>query len=531
MGAQTLFKRIASKIQTWKSEQRIAVTARAVAAKAHPQGRPVVFFNASARLGYLSQNAAFSLLASWGLRLAGVRIVHFVCKRGMSRCVLGTNPDDPGQLPPCGACLAQSRRLYAHADVRWFEYGEDAQVAASLDGLNLAGLEEFSANDLPLGELVLPGLRWALRRHHLAEDEPTRFLYRQYILSALHVGREFEQFLDEVDPQAVVLFNGIMYPEATARWIARQRGLRAITHEVALLPFSAFFTVGQATAYPMELPADFQLTAGQNQQLDRYLEGRFQGRFSMAGIQFWPEMQELDASFLAKAAGFRKVVPVFTNVIFDTSQEHANTLFPHMFAWLDEVLKLIKAHPETLFVIRAHPDEMRPGTRKQSRESVGSWVQASGVERLPNVIFVDSGEYLSSYALIQRSHFVMVYNSSIGLEASILNKPVLCAGAARYSPYKTVFYPGSAAEYIRLAGDVLNAEKVKQPAAFVAEARRVLYFQLFHTALPFDDYLHAHSRMGYVHLKSFPPEALLPEISPALRAIHSGVVNGEPFLV
>src|SRR3972149_8672795 len=217
----------------------------------------------------------------------------------------------------------------------------------------------------------------------------------------------------------------------------------------------------------MDLPADFQLNPTQNQQLDHYLQARFQGQFTMAGIRFWPEMQDLGTDLLEKISKFKKVVPVFTNVIFDTSQIHANTLFPHMFAWLDQVLELIRAHPDILFVIRAHPDEIRPGTRKQSRESVQGWVQARGVDKLANAVFVESGSYLSSYALIQRAHFVMVYNSSIGLEASILNKPVLCAGAARYTPYKTVFYPGSAADYIRLAGDVLNAEQVKQPAAFV----------------------------------------------------------------
>lgn len=502
-----------------------------VAAKSDPHGRPVIFFNASARLGYLSQNAAFSLLAAWGLRLAGVRIVHFVCNSGMSRCVLGTDPDDLAQPPPCAACVAQSQRLYAHADVRWFGYRADSQLAEALDGLDLIDLGKFSTNGWPLGELVQPGLRWALRRHHLQDDEPTRFLYKQYILSAYSVGQEFEKALDELHPQAVVLFNGIMFPEAVARWLAQRRGLRAITHEVALLPLSAFFTDGQATAYPLEIPANFRLNTQQNQELDRYLEARFQGRFNMAGIQFWPEMQELHADFLAKAAQFKKVVPVFTNVIFDTSQVHANTLFPHMFAWLDEVLRLIKTHPEVLFVIRAHPDEMRPGTRKQSRENVRAWVQAHRVHKLDNVVFVDSGDYLSSYALIQRAHFVMVYNSSIGLEASIMNKPVLSAGAARFTSYKTVFYPTSAGEYLKLAEKFVSSEKVEQPQDFVAEARRVLYFQLFRTALPFNNYLRAHSRMGYVHLRSFPPEALFPQNSPAIRAIHAGVVNGEPFLV
>jgi hypothetical protein len=281
----------------------------------------------------------------------------------------------------------------------------------------------------------------------------------------------------------------------------------------------------------MNIPEELALDQEQNKQLDVYLNQRFQGEFSMAGIRFWPKMQELDQSFLEKAKRFRKIVPVFTNIIFDTSQVHANSLFADMFAWLDEVLTLIRKNPEALFVIRAHPDEHRPGTRKKSRESVAQWVGRNGVDKLPNVVFVDSTDYLSSYALIERAHFVMVYNSSIGLEASIMGKPVLCAGAARYTQYPTVFYPRLLAEYLSLAAQFVQADHVEMRREMIDEARRVLYFQLFRTALPFEKFLYPHSRMGYVHLKSFPVDALLPANSPAISAIRDGVVNAGPFLV
>jgi hypothetical protein len=234
---------------------------------------------------------------------------------------------------------------------------------------------------------------------------------------------------------------------------------------------------------------------------------------------------------LRKAAAFKNIVPVFTNVIFDTSQVHANTLFVDMFAWLESTLQFIRSHPETLFVIRAHPDEMRPGTRKQSRQSVAEWMRRSGAGRLENVVFVGSNEYLNSYALIARAHFVMVYNSSVGLEASIMGKPVLCAGAARYTQYPTVYFPKSRQEYDQRAEEFLAADAVAQPEHFVGEARRVLYFQLFKTSLPFDHFLEPHARMGYVNFKPFAIEDLLPERSPTMAAIRAGVVDGKPFLV
>jgi hypothetical protein len=363
----------------------------------------------------------------------------------------------------------------------------------------------------------------------LNDDEPTRYLLREYIISAWNVAREFSRFLDETHPQAVVVFNGQFYPEATARYIAKQRGLRVITHEVGLQPATAFFTEGEATAYPIHIPDEFELNDEQNAKLDAYLAKRFQGDFTMAGIKFWADMKGLDESFLQKAAAFKQIVPIFTNVIFDTSQPHANTVFEDMFDWLDLTLDVIKEHRETLFVIRAHPDELR--VRKSSRETVDGWVQSRGVGKEPNVVFVGPRETLSSYELIQRSKFVMVYNSTIGLEASIMGAAVLCAGKARFTQYPTVFFPQTVDEVRRKMKEFLDVEKIEIPAEFKRNARRFLYYQLFKTSLPFGDFLEPSVRTTQTRLKTFELDELSPERSKALEAIFDGLLHDGDFLL
>lgn len=388
---------------------------------------------------------------------------------------------------------------------------------------------KFEWHNMPLGSLCLPGLRWILRIHHLNDDEPTRYLLREYILSAWNIAQKFSRFLDETKPRAVVVFNGQFYPEATARYVAQQRGLRVITHEVGLQPATAYFTDGEATAYPIHIPDEFELNEEQNARLDAYLAKRFQGDFTMAGIKFWSGMKGLDEAFLQKAAGFKQIVPVFTNVIFDTSQPHANTVFEDMFDWLDMVLDVIREQRDTLFILRAHPDELR--LRKSSRETVEGWVASRGVDKEPNVVFVSPRETLSSYELIQRSKFVMVYNSTIGLEASILGAAVLCAGKARFTQYPTVFFPQTADEVRRKMKEFLGAEKIEVPADFQRNARRFLYYQLFRTSLPFGDFLEPSVRTTQTRLKPFPLEQLLPENSKSIEAIFDGLLDHGDFLL
>ncbi len=524
--------RIDRKLAHFQSNQRIKSFTRRIFdhSTANSGIAPVIFFNASTRIEALSLNAAFSLLAAWSLHLQGIPVHHFICRSGMTRCVLGTDRDDPASEPPCRACQNQSKVLFGQADHTWFEYIQDTELENQIESLSLDQLMKFQFRDLPLGELALPSLRWTLRRHNLEDDASTREFFRHFIRSSWNIAVKFDNCIEVLKPQGVVVFNGQFFPEAVVRHIASRRGIRVISHEVALQPFSGYFTDGEATAYPIDIPDSFNLNAEQNKRLDDYLAQRFQGEFSMAGIRFWPKMQALSSEFLEKADRFKQIVPVFTNVVFDTSQGHANVLYPHMFAWLDDVLGFIKDHTETFFIIRAHPDEDRLG--KESRESVADWVKKHDVDKLPNVHFVDSSEYFSSYELIQKSKFVMVYNSTIGLEASILGVPVLCAGKARFTQLPTVFFPGSQMEYRRLLEEFLASSKVVTRGEFQANARRFLYFQLFRTSLPFDEFLEEDGIWrGFVRLKEFKPADLLPDLSETMQVISSGILNGKSFII
>lgn len=494
----------------------------------HPEERPVIFFNASTRLQSISQNAAYSLLASLGLRNQGIPVLYFVCNAGIQRCILGSNRDDVNQAPPCALCTHQSRQVFAGAPVTWLEPGEDAKLNALIQPLTLADLVTFKFQDVPLGYWAVNSLRWVLRRFTLLDDESTRTFMRAFILSGWNVYQQFQEMIDKHNPLAVVVFNGMFFPEAAVRQACLKRGVKVITHEVGIQPMTAFFTEGEATAYPLDIPNEFELTPAMNSRLDDYLQRRFQGDFTMAGIKFWPKIETLDASLKAKTAAYQKIIPVFTNVIFDTSQVHANSIFPDMFAWLDAVKHAAVAHPEALFIIRAHPDEGREG--KESRESVAQWVERNTLQRLTNIVFIDTDEMVSSYELIQQAHFVMVYNSTIGLEATLLGKVVLTAAKSRYTQLPTTLYPDSRANYLEQLDELLVSDTFTVPAEFILNARRFLYKQLFMSSLPFERILEPDKFWkGYVTLKPVGIVDLMPENNETLRTINEAILHGKPF--
>ena len=491
---------------------------------------PVLVFNASTRIQALSLNAGFSLLASWGLRSAGVPVRYLVCHEAMQQCMLGTQWSNLDKLPPCKECIRFSNSILPPKLSNAIRIDREliAELQPDLEPRSLDELAEWRYREFDLGELCLPTVRWALRRHDLNDDSATRRLFIQYLLSAASLTEWFNATFEELEPRALVLFNGITYPEAVARATASRLGIPVTTHEVGLRPLSAFFSHGHATFREVDLPESSKLDPDWSQKLDAYLQDRGQGRFSMAGVSFWPEIEPIPAALKKSMLAYRQVVPIFTNVVFDTSQVHANSIFEHMFEWLDALGPFMVDHPDTLFVIRAHPDENRPG--KESRQSVADWFERSDFSERPNVIFIGPDERMSSYELIERSSFVLVYNSSVGLEAAIQGRAVLCAGRARYTQANTVFLPSTRAEYFRQLERMLESSSIEVTPEFAENGRRFLYQELFRSSIDLSDFLVPYpSLTGMVQLRDFEPQVL--NEHPSLEAIRRGVLKGEPFTI
>jgi hypothetical protein len=141
-------------------------------------------------------------------------------------------------------------------------------------------------------------------------------------------------------------------------------------------------------------------------------------------------MHELDDAFWKRASQFKSIVPVFTNVVFDTSQGHAtwssSTCSPGSTWCWKRSRRTRKFSLSACTSGRNPPGQGKPG----DRFGLGG---ASAGGTASNVLFISPDQYVSSYDLIAHAKFVMVYNSTVGLEASVMDKPVLCAGKARYT--------------------------------------------------------------------------------------------------
>jgi len=142
--------------------------------------------------------------------------------------------------------------------------------------------------------------------------------------------------------------------------------------------------------------------------------------------------------------------------------------------------------------------------------------------------------------LIQMAKFAMIYNSTIGLEAAIMGAPVLCAGRSRFTQIPTVFFPSTVEAYRKQLEEFLIAGSVTALPEFQKNARRFLYYQLFISSLPFDEFIQPDGIWpGFVRFKKLNWQKLTPQDSLAMGVLvdsmtrlvnKASIENSSPLL-
>jgi|GEM_PF-62360 len=485
--------------------------------------KKILFFNATSGPAMLGFASTAGLIISWALRLSGHRVLHLVCRKGLRRCIQGTNRYDLNQPMPCETCQAIKSKMFPQ-DLRWYlePKPEVPSALIPLGSYSLDDLADFVYQGIKVGELCISSVRWTLRRHRLDSDPRSTQLLREYIRGGMSIVDTLQRLLQEQELHSMVVFNGVFYPEAIARAVALQKGLPVVAYEVSIPSLTVFLSHGAAAGGGLiTIPEDFQMSATQEADFNRYMSQRIRGTVGQPGL--WPEMKGIEPDLQAFAGQHKNVVSVFTNVIFDTSQYGANTVFESMFDWLDEIMKLASLHLETLFVVRAHPAEVFP--HHESEELVEDWLKAQSYLAIPNVRFIPPTDYISSYELLNISRFCLVYNSTIGLEAVVLGIPTVTAAAGRYSGAGVTHAPTSREAYRELVETFLEngpppvADTVRQ------RARYYMYQFFFRQGLDFSAFLESPDWT----LKTINASTLHPDNSPEMNIIYKGIMEGGPF--
>lgn len=421
---------------------RVVAQARALVGTGAPVEPPpsarVLFF--TVRGWYI--HVGTEVVLAKALQARGAAASFFLCGGKLAQCDFKPGTDPAVTRPLCWRCSGFARRLLdafelpfsTLADVVDDSRFEEAR--RTIAGLSVEELRSFRYRDLPLFEFVQPSVQRSLLRGDVGEDSFSERVLRGFLESAIVYVHACEELLDRDRPDVVVMTNGLFFAERIMLELARARGTAAVTYERGMPVHTVLFDHNQpAIRFDLDRywpqARERPLSPTEERRLDAYLSQRAGGQVGV--IDLWPSMED-DLDSVRRRLGLggdRPLAVLYTNVLWDSAVFGRDVAFDGMFEWLAETVRVFAGLPDLDLLIRVHPSEIRI-PMSESRDRACDRIAEVFPVLPPNVKLVPPGDPASSYTLMELADAVLVYTSTIGLEAAVRGKPVIVAGRTHY---------------------------------------------------------------------------------------------------
>lgn len=460
------------------------------------------------------------------LHLRGAATHSILCDRVLPACEPRTVVDDFAST--CDRCVDQSSRILRATGLpfswlgSYLEDGEPGAARSTVEDLSIDELRALEESGIPIGRHVAPSVNRHLLRSGGDLSPEYVEAYRRFTAAGLLVQSAARRIIDRHGVEIVFVLNGLFYAERILLDVATRRGLPVWSYERAkridsLIAAKNLPVLDQTFDDRWPKRSRTPLTSHQEERLDKYLQERFSGNVGIERL--WDRRTDAGATTEGSSTAV-----LFTNVLWDTAVFDSEIAFDSMAKWVTHSIEWFRAHPERRLIIRIHPAEVRVPF-KLSRDPVHSRIEES-VSRLPsNVRVVRPTDPVDSYALVRQARLVLVYASTIGLEAAVTGTRTIVAGATHYRGKGFTRDPSDPEQFDRELDDAFIG--AGSTAEEIELARRYAYLYFFEEIIPFSQ-VREHPR-SYVTFTYRTNEELRPGVDEALDALCDSILTGSPL--
>ena len=250
------------------------------------------------------------------------------------------------------------------------------------------------------------------RKKYKAPEWVWRIVQRYYERQYLRFYRRFYILLNKYQPKCIALWNGHRLPEFAIKHLAEQLNIPVVHFENGLLPNTTTFDlkgVNDANSLPREAKFYRARTASKvsTPVADRDLVIRKFHRSKRSHAKDDIFHKPLPAKFIFVPFQVKYDSQVLLN------SPRIKTM-SELYRWIEYVVH--NSDDSSLkFVIKEHPSDPEKYTELYQKN--------------PQIIFSNR----DTKELIEKSHAVVTINSSVGIEALLLHKPVIVLGEACYA--------------------------------------------------------------------------------------------------
>jgi hypothetical protein len=414
-------------------------------------GKHVLFVSG---YGLGSHYLTFEPIIMMALYVRGCRITSLYCDKALPSCefnVSGSNrPRVIGEFRPgvtrktidyqCSKCKHNLEEIYGCLPVDLtgldrFLTGEDYELAAKLArAVAFEDFRKFTYDGVAVGEEAFASILRATFMGEVQDNGPNRFLATRYLMSGILTARGYEKAYTTLKPDHVVCIHGVYQTHGIAVKVANKLGIPAVVLGGGGIRKSTLVLCHGETYHhqlinePNDTWKQFPLT---DEQKSKTMDYAIKRRHSGAGVDYVSyhhnPIDDVEEVYrLCNIDKTRKIVSLFTNVIWDAQIYYNGNAFKDIFDWIVTSIETLGKNKNVWLVIRIHPAEA------QSRIPPRQPMLAEIAKRFPtlpdNVRLVPPESDISSYTLAKESVANIIYGTKMGLEIALMKRPLIICG-------------------------------------------------------------------------------------------------------
>jgi hypothetical protein len=489
-------------------------------------------------------------ILSTALRMRGATPTVLACNKSLPACEfhpLGNfslpqgleETSERQKLEKCRICTENIYDVVSLLPVDKANFSEvlgsdDLKMAVGIvDSLNYDQYKNFIYRDVHVGEHAFSSVMRATLRGTLIDDEPTRLLYRRYLVSAILIVNATEKLFSQLKINRLIAVHGVYVTQGTICELARRENIPVSVYGTPYRLNTVWLSHRDTyhrtlITEPCSLWENIEMTPERTKRVDDYIsEKRFGGRDYLA----FHANAENDPEAIKRALGLdnkRPIISLFTNVLWDAQLYYSYNAFSGLLEWLFETIRYFERHPELQLVIRIHPAEAKG--LMPTRQPLLAEIQREFPVLKDNIKIVPAESSLSSYTLAEISQAALIYGARMGVEIAALGTPLVVAGES-FNRRKGFSYDVEAREQYFSILDKISTLTRNSPE-MVLRAKKYMYHLYFRLMIDFplfsvEDAMHlSRPRLAFDDLS-----ALKEGKCPALDLICNGIKDAEtPFI-